>query len=70
LGTAPMLLSISFAGKAIRWNNPLRLRWVVLICASTAGFLLIVRGLALGIPYLSPHYSDGRGPTCNCHHIW
>lgn len=67
LGTAPMLLTMTFAGKVFRWGNPLGLRRVVLICAATAGVLLIVRGLALGIPYLSPHYSGGQGPTC-CHH--
>jgi hypothetical protein len=30
------------------------------------GVLLIVRGLSLGIPYLSPHFSNGEGPAC-CH---
>jgi sulfite exporter TauE/SafE len=68
LGTAPMLLSIGLAGKAIRWGNPLHLRRVVLAGVTLAGVLLIVRGLSLGIPYLSPHFSDGQAPTCNCHH--
>ncbi|MGA2176904.1 MAG: sulfite exporter TauE/SafE family protein [Verrucomicrobiota bacterium] len=68
LGTAPMLLSIGLAGRAVRWTNPLRLRRVVLVCATVAGVLLIVRGLSLGIPYLSPHFSDGHAPACDCHH--
>jgi hypothetical protein len=68
LGTAPMTLSIGFAGKAIRWGNPLLMRKVVLIGAATAGILLIVRGLSLGIPYLSPGVSDGHGPACGCRH--
>ena len=67
LGTAPMLLSIGLAGKAVRWSNPLRLRRVVLACVSLVGVLLIVRGLSLGIPYVSPHFSNGEGPAC-CHH--
>lgn len=67
LGTAPMLLTIGLGGKMFRWGNPLGLRRIVLICATTAGVLLIVRGLGLGIPYLSPHYSAGQGPAC-CHH--
>jgi hypothetical protein len=50
------------------WDHPLFLRKVVLICAAAAGILLIVRGLALGIPYLSPHFPDGQAPACNCHH--
>jgi sulfite exporter TauE/SafE len=66
-GTLPMMLSISLAGRAVGWVNPLRLKRVVLACATTVGVLLIVRGLALGIPYLSPHYLDGQGPTCDCH---
>jgi hypothetical protein len=68
LGTAPMLLSIGFAGEAVRWGNPLRLRRVVLVCVSVAGALLIVRGLSLGIPYLSPHFTDGQEPACCSHH--
>ena len=64
LGTAPMLLTIGFAGKAVRWGNPLHLRRVVLVCVTIVGALLIVRGLSLGIPYLSPHFSDGQDPIC------
>ncbi len=69
LGTAPTLLTIGLAGKLVRWGNPLRLRRVVLAGVTLAGVLLIVRGLSLGIPYLSPHFTDGAGPACNCHHI-
>jgi sulfite exporter TauE/SafE len=68
LGTAPMTLSIGLAGKAFRWGHPLLLRRVVFVCAATAGVLLIVRGLSLGIPYLSPGFSGGQGPACDCHH--
>jgi sulfite exporter TauE/SafE len=68
LGTAPMLLSIGLAGRAFRWSNPPHLRRVVLVCATVAGVLLIVRGLSLGIPYLSPHFPGGQGAGCNCHH--
>lgn len=67
LGTAPMLLSIGVAGTAFRWRNPLRLRRVMLGCAAAAGVLLILRGLSLGIPYLSPDFSAGHGPVCDAH---
>ena len=67
-GTVPMLLSIGFAGKAFGWVNPPRMRRVVLVCVTAAGVLLILRGLSLGIPYVSPQFSDGQGPACNCHH--
>lgn len=67
LGTAPMLLAIGLAGKAFGRGHPLLLRRVVLGCVTAAGVLLIVRGLALGIPYLSPHFTNGQGPACECH---
>jgi sulfite exporter TauE/SafE len=66
LGTTPVTLSISLAGKAFRWHNPLPATRVVLVCATAVGVLLIMRGLSLGIPYLSPHYLDGQGPACEC----
>jgi uncharacterized protein len=67
LGTAPMMLSVGLAGKVTRWGQPLGLPRVVMVCAAVAGTLLIVRGLSLGIPYLSPQYIDGAGPACPCH---
>lgn len=68
LGTAPTMLSIGLLGKLVRWNNPLLLRRVLLTCTTLVGILLVVRGLSLGIPYLSPHFSGGLNPTCHCHH--
>ena len=66
VGTAPMMLSIGLAGKALLRGNPLRLQRVVLVCAAAVGVLLIVRGLSLGIPYLSPNLFDGQGPAGCC----
>jgi len=64
LGTAPMMLSIGFAGRLFRWNNPLLLRKVTMASTVVVGLLLIARGLALGIPYLSPNISNGHVSTC------
>jgi hypothetical protein len=69
LGTAPMLLAMGLAGRAVRWSNPLALRRMVLACVTVVGLLLIVRGLSLGIPYLSPDFSGGHGPAC-CGRHW
>ncbi len=67
LGTVPMLLGIGLAGSKLR--PVLRLRFQHLIPASLLilGLLLVVRGLSLGIPYLSPDLSGGRahGPLCH-----
>lgn len=68
LGTLPMLLSIALAGKAFAWGNPLRLHRVALVSITLLGALLIVRGLSLDIPYLSPGYSGGHEPLCGSHH--
>lgn len=65
LGTAPMMLSMGLAGRAFRWGNPLRWRRVILGCAAVVGVLLIMRGLSLGIPYLSPDFTGGHCPACD-----
>lgn len=60
LGTMPMLLGINFAGRGFSQTTPAVLRRIALTCAGVAGGLLILRGLSLGIPYVSP------GPTHLC----
>ncbi|MFA6546059.1 MAG: sulfite exporter TauE/SafE family protein, partial [Limisphaerales bacterium] len=54
LGTVPMMLGLSLAGP--RLHTLLRFKLQRLVPASLAivGLLLVLRGLALGIPYLSP----------------
>jgi hypothetical protein len=61
LGTAPMLLSIGFAGKAVRWINPLSLKTSFSICAMLAGVLLIMRGI------FAPHLAACLDPICGFH---
>ena len=54
LGTLPLMLGLSLTGRLMpgTWRGRLR-RAVPLLAAGLAG-LFIVRGLGLGIPYLSP----------------
>ncbi len=63
LGTLPMLLGLSISGQALplRWRAGIQglVPWTLGI----VGVLLIVRGLGLGIPYLSPAVAAG---SC-CH---
>lgn len=65
IGTLPVMLGISLSGRAVpaAW----RLRWQQLVPLSVAvvGVLLILRGLALGIPYLSPDLIAGTGAPCH-----
>lgn len=54
-GTFPAMLSMIFLGKFIGANTRLVLRKALPIMVFLMGALLLVRGLNLGIPYLSPH---------------
>lgn len=61
LGTWPMMLGISVSGRLLPMPVRLRLRRLIPagICALAA--LLILRGMSLGIPYVSPDLAHGGG---------
>ena len=65
IGTVPMMLSISLSGKLVPPSLRLKLVKTIPGCVFLLGTLLILRGMSLGIPYLSPDMS-GSGPSC-CH---
>ncbi|MFN0275398.1 MAG: sulfite exporter TauE/SafE family protein [Chitinophagales bacterium] len=56
IGTVPAMLIISLTGK---YSSKLRLnfRKVSFVLTISAGLFLVVRGLNLGIPYISPQYN-------------
>jgi len=54
LGTLPLMLALSLSGQMVPWPWRIRLLRVVPYAASLLAVLFIVRGLGLGIPYLSP----------------
>ncbi len=54
LGTIPALAGLSLAAKIPVLSNVISSRRFVVSAAALAGLLLVVRGMALGIPYLSP----------------
>lgn len=67
LGTFPVMLAVSLAG---RWVTPAfrtALNRALPIVVIAVGTLLIIRGMGLGIPYLSPEWvSTEQGVSC-CH---
>jgi uncharacterized protein len=65
LGTLPMMLAISSSGKVFPTLWRLKLRGIIPIGVCLLAALLILRGMSLGIPYLSPDLSSGA-PAC-CH---
>ena len=65
LGTVPLMLGIGLSGKALPIALRFKLQQLAPLSLAVVGALLVLRGLALGIPYLSPDLAAG---TCaHCH---
>jgi uncharacterized protein len=54
LGTLPAMLAVSLAGKLVQLPLRRRLQRLVPVSTVVVALLLLLRGLALGIPFLSP----------------
>ena len=63
-GTAPMMLAIGLGGRLVPLAWRLKLRQAIPISVCLLGILLILRGMSLGIPYLSPDLSRGGASCC------
>jgi sulfite exporter TauE/SafE len=61
LGTVPMMLGLALAGRSLHFKFQPHLRRFTPVCFGVMAALLILRGLGLGIPYLSPHL-DSTSP--------
>ena len=62
-GTLPMMLAIGLGGKLVPLSFRLKLRAAIPVSVFLLGVLLILRGMSLGIPYVSPDLTTG---SC-CH---
>ena len=58
-GTVPMMLAISLSGKLIPVSIRLKLVKAIPVSVFLLGALMILRGMALGIPYVSPDLAAG-----------
>ena len=63
-GTLPMMLAIGLGGRLVPLTWRLKLRAAIPVSVFLLGTLLILRGMFLGIPYVSPDLPSG---SC-CHH--
>ncbi len=54
LGTIPMLLAISLAGNVLSLTIRNKINKLIPVLVVVVGILFVLRGLSLGIPYLSP----------------
>jgi hypothetical protein len=66
LGTLPVMLGIGFAQHKIRAFLGQRLRLLNPAAVALVGLMLVVRGMALGIPYLSPSVDHGHAACSHC----
>ncbi len=65
LGTVPVMFGIGMMTAAVQPRLRLKLQKAAPVCVALVGLLLIVRGLGLGIPYLSPDLSAGAAASCH-----
>ncbi|HYG36237.1 MAG TPA: sulfite exporter TauE/SafE family protein, partial [Clostridia bacterium] len=65
LGTVPMMLAISLSGNLVPISLRLQLRKAIPVSVFLLATLLILRGMSLGIPYVSPSL-ESTGASC-CH---
>ncbi len=65
IGTAPLMLAISLSGRLLPTPLRLRLRAAIPVSVFVLGTLLILRGMSLGIPYVSPDLGAGTGSCCH-----
>jgi sulfite exporter TauE/SafE len=67
LGTVPLMLGLGLAGKPIQLAFRLNFQKLIPVCIFALGLLLILRGMSLGIPYVSPELGTAHGQSCPCH---
>ena len=59
IGTLPTMLAVSLSGRIMPVSFRSRLRAAIPVGVCLLGMLLILRGLGLGIPYVSPDLAGG-----------
>ena len=67
LGTLPMMLAISLAGMKLQFVLRLRLQRLIPVSLAIVGVLLLLRGMALGIPFVSPELPAQPAVASCCH---
>ena len=70
LGTLPVMLAVSLLGRWLGAGLRMRLRRLIPVGAVILGLLFVMRGLSLGIPFISPQIqqdSIGRTEVKCCH---
>lgn len=66
-GTLPAMMLVGYAGQLIKPNWRISLQKLVPVFISLMGILLILRGMNLGIPFISPDLPFSPGDAVVCH---
>ena len=67
LGTVPMMITVILAGDLISVQWRAKVRKLMPVMFVIMGTLFILRGMNLGIPYVSPKMDDKQGSEVICH---
>jgi uncharacterized protein len=66
-GTLPAMMLVAYAGHLVKIEVRQLLRRAIPFFVVTMGLLLILRGLNLGIPFISPELPQSPGHALICH---
>jgi sulfite exporter TauE/SafE len=67
MGTLPAMLLLSILGLRADISFRLRIKRAMPIVITTVAVLLILRGMNLGIPFISPHLASNTAAELSCH---
>ena len=67
LGTVPMLLAISLLGTKLQFALRFKVQRLIPASLILVGMLLLLRGMELGIPYVSPKLPAQPDAASSCH---
>ena len=66
LGTLPLMLAISLVGTKLHFALRFKVQRLIPVSLAIVGLLLLLRGMALGIPYVSPKLSADSSEAGCC----
>lgn len=67
LGTIPLMLLLSLSGRVFSFRFKSKIEKLVPYIVAIIALLFILRGLSLGIPYISPNLTDPEAEMTMCH---
>ncbi len=66
-GTLPAMMLVGYAGQRIKPASRVAIRKLIPVFITMMGIVLILRGMDLGIPFISPQLPAAKGAGIVCH---